>query len=102
MKAEIMLRQGDAGSGLLLVNEIRSRAGVDPLTELTLDNLLEERGRELYAEGYRRNDLIRFGKFLEPRWEKPETSLDYVKLWPIPQGQVEANPNLIQNPGYGP
>jgi hypothetical protein len=102
MKAEILLRQGDAGSGLLLVNEVRSRAGVDPFGDLTLDNLLEERARELYGEGYRRSDLIRFGKYLDTRWAKEEVSPEYVKLFPIPQGQIEANPNLIQNPGYGP
>ena len=100
MKAEALLQQGDAGSGLLLVNEVRARAQVDPLGELTMENLLEERARELYAEGHRRSDMIRFGAFLEPRWEKPDVSPDYVKLWPIPQSQVEANPNLIQNPGY--
>lgn len=100
MMAEILLHQGDAGTALSLVNEVRSRAGVDPLPDLTFDNLLEERGRELYAEGYRRSDMIRFGKFLDARWEKPDVSPEYTKLWAIPQAQVEANPNLIQNTGY--
>jgi hypothetical protein len=100
MKAEIYLRQGDAGSGLNYVNEVRSRAGVDPLGDLTYENLLEERARELYGEGYRRSDQIRFGVYLDPRWEKEETSSEHTLLWPVPQSQIEANPNLIQNPGY--
>ncbi|HEY9114444.1 MAG TPA: RagB/SusD family nutrient uptake outer membrane protein, partial [Bacteroidales bacterium] len=72
----------------------------EPLTELNLDVMLAERGRELYAEGFRRSDMIRFGVYLNPRWAKPETSPSYVTLWPVPQSQIEANPNLIQNPGY--
>ena len=100
MKAETLLRMGDAGSALPLVNEVRTRAGVDPFTELNLDNLLAERGRELFAEGYRRSDLIRFGKFLDTRWEKPNVSDAYTELWPIPQSQIDVNSNLIQNPGY--
>ncbi len=64
MKAELLWRTGgDLGTALSLVNEVRTRAGVEPLTELTADNLLAERGRELFAEGHRRNDMIRFGKY---------------------------------------
>lgn len=101
MKAEILLRlNGDLGEALNLVNEVRARAGAAPLTEITYDNLLAERGRELYAEGFRRSDMIRFGVYLNTRWEKPEVSPSFRTLWPIPQSQIEANPNLVQNPGY--
>jgi hypothetical protein len=101
MKAELILRSGgNTGDAEALVNEVRARAGADPITGLTLDVLLAERGRELYVEGYRRSDMIRFGKYLDARWEKPEVSPDYVKLWPIPKSQIDANSNLIQNPGY--
>jgi tetratricopeptide (TPR) repeat protein len=100
MKAELLLRLGNAGEALTYVNEVRARAGVDAFTEVTYENLLAERGRELYAEGQRRSDMIRFGKYLDARWEKPDVSPDYVKLWPIPESQINANPNLVQNPGY--
>lgn len=100
MKAEILLRQGNAGEGLNYVNDVRSRAGVDDLASLDFENLLAERGRELYAEGFRRSDQIRFGVYLEPRWEKENASAEYTKLWPIPQAQIDVNPELVQNPGY--
>ncbi|NOZ47080.1 MAG: RagB/SusD family nutrient uptake outer membrane protein [Chlorobi bacterium] len=101
MKAEVLLRNGgDAGTALSLVNEVRQRAGIADLTSVTLDDILAERARELYAEGYRRSDLIRFGKYLGTRWEKDDVSPDYVKIWPIPESQMNANPNLTQNPGY--
>jgi hypothetical protein len=101
MKAEALMRSGgDIGLALSLVNEVRARANATPLTELTYENLLAERGRELYAEGFRRSDMIRFGVFLNERWEKPEVSPSYTELWPIPESQIQANPNLVQNDGY--
>lgn len=99
LKAEVGLRQGGAATGLVLVNQIRERADVDPFTELTMDNLLAERGRELFSEAWRRSDLIRFGVNNDAWWEKPVTS-PHVNLFPIPQAQIDANPNLVQNPGY--
>ena len=100
IKAEALLRNGDAGGGLSLVNEVRLRANATPLPELTYENLLAEYAREFYAEGHRRSDMIRFGVYLDARWEKPDVSPDYVTLWPIPESQVLANSNLLQNPGY--
>lgn len=100
MKAELLLRNGDAGGALTYVNDVRSRAGVEGFAEVNFDNLLAERGRELFAEGHRRSDLIRFGKYFEPRWEKTDVSPEYTKLWPIPQSAISVNPNLVQNPGY--
>ncbi|MFA6403439.1 MAG: RagB/SusD family nutrient uptake outer membrane protein [Salinivirgaceae bacterium] len=100
MKAEVRLRQGDASGALPFVNEVRTRAKATPLTEVTEDNLLDERARELFAEGHRRSDLIRFGKYLDARWEKPEKSPDHVQLWPIPAKALGVNANLVQNPGY--
>jgi hypothetical protein len=67
---------------------------------LTLDNLLDERGRELYYEGWRRQDLIRFGKYLNAWQEKPADSGTKNLLFPIPANQLAVNPNLTQNPGY--
>lgn len=100
MKAELYLRMGNAGEALTYVNMVRARAGAADFTEVTFENLLAERGRELFAEGYRRSDLIRFGKYFDTRWEKPDVSPEYVKLWPIPQSAISVNDSLVQNPGY--
>ncbi len=99
MKAEALLRTSNAAGALPLVNAIRQKRGVADLAALTLDNLLDERGRELYWEGYRRQDLIRFGKYLNAYQEKPATDA-HVLLFPIPSSQLAVNPNLTQNPGY--
>ena len=108
MKAEAILRGGTATSAgaygstpLALVNYIRTlpSRGASALPALTLDNLLDERGRELYNEQWRRQDLIRFGKFLLPRKDKPQTADKYL-VFSIPQTQVDVNPNITQNPGY--
>jgi len=101
MQAEAILR-GGAGStsdALALVNEIRTKRGVATFPSLTLDNLLDERARELYWEGWRRQDLIRFGKFLEP-WQEKAASDPKVLVYPIPSQQIAVNPNLTQNTGY--
>ena len=91
----------DAGNAeaLSLINDIRSRAGAEEFTELTAENILAERGREMFVECHRRTDLIRFGVFGDEWWEKP-ASEDCFGLFPIPKNQTDANPNLIQNPCY--
>lgn len=99
MKAEALVRTSNATGALTLVNAIRQKRGVADLAALTLDNLLDERGRELYWEGYRRQDLIRFGKFLNAYQEKPAADA-HVLLFPIPSSQLAVNANLTQNPGY--
>ena len=91
MKAEAAIRNG--GNGDMEVNMVRERAGVDPLSGVTLDQLLDERGREMFCEGHRRQDLIRFGKFNDAWWEKPASSPDR-NTFPIPQWAIDANPNL--------
>jgi starch-binding outer membrane protein, SusD/RagB family len=111
MKAEAILRGGTAtanpaafggaNTALGIVNFLRTHPsrGASALPSLTLDNLLDERGRELYWEGWRRNDLIRFGKFLGAWQEKPASGAERL-LFPIPARSLSANPNLVQNPGY--
>jgi starch-binding outer membrane protein, SusD/RagB family len=99
MKAEALLRKNNAAAALTIVNTLRANRGIAALGALTLDNLIDERGRELYWEGHRRQDLIRFGKFLQPWQEKPTDDPKYL-LFPIPNQQLAANPNLEQNPGY--
>ena len=63
-------------------------------------NLMNERGRELFLEGWRRSDLIRFDKYNEPTIFKPYKSEAFRKLYPVPKEQLDANPNLTQNDGY--
>ncbi|HEX8313867.1 MAG TPA: RagB/SusD family nutrient uptake outer membrane protein, partial [Flavisolibacter sp.] len=99
IKAEALLRTNAAGA-LTIVNAIRANRGATALPTLTLDNLLDERGRELYTENWRRQDLIRFGKFLASKQLKSDASDPKYLLFPIPNQQVAANPNLTQNPGY--
>jgi len=102
MKAEAILRggSGSQAEALEIVNSIRRNRNASELTSLTLDVLLDERGRELYWEGWRRQDLIRFGRFLEPWQEKPADSGPHTLVYPIPAQQLAVNPNLEQNPGY--
>lgn len=99
MKAEAAWRQGKTAVALDYVNQVRERANVADLTSIDADVLLAERGRELFAEGHRRSDLIRFGKYNDAWWEKA-TSAPFRNLFPIPENQLQANPNLTQNPGY--
>ena len=107
MKAEALWRQ-NAGSGeaLALVNQVRMRSGVHPFTELDADKILAERGRELFWEQLRRQDLIRFAgveggatRYNDP-WQFKPVSQAYRNVGPIPRNQLETNPNLVQNPGY--
>ncbi len=99
MKAEALLRSGNAAAALDIVNQVRTKRNATPLNSLTLDNLLAERGREFYWEGNRRTDLLRFGKFLNAWQEKPASGKERL-LFPIPTQSLASNPNLKQNPGY--
>lgn len=101
MKAEALLRTGNAADALIIVNQIRAIRGATAFTALNLDNLLDERGRELYWESWRRNDLIRFGHFLDAvGTTRPSKSDNKYLLFPIPANALAANPALGQNPGY--
>ncbi|HLT50897.1 MAG TPA: RagB/SusD family nutrient uptake outer membrane protein [Arenibacter sp.] len=82
------------------VNTIRTRAGLGPIPGLNADSFLAERGREMFMEVTRRQDLIRFGKFDDAWWEKTNSDA-HKALFPIPQPQIDAsNGTLTQNPGY--
>ena len=100
MKAEAMLRSNNAAGALLIVNTIRAKRGATPLVSVDLNAMLDERGREMYWESYRRQDLIRFGKYLQAWQEKPADAGTKNLLFPIPSNQLAVNPNLTQNPGY--
>lgn len=112
MAAECSLRgAGEKEKGLKYVNYIRSRAGVDEWGEaqFTLDNLLDERCRELYWENVRRTDLIRFNKFTGSSytwaWKNNMRNggaiPEYMNLFPLPSDVVATyGSNMKQNPGY--
>uniref|UniRef100_UPI002930CDD7 RagB/SusD family nutrient uptake outer membrane protein n=1 Tax=Pedobacter psychrodurus TaxID=2530456 RepID=UPI002930CDD7 len=93
MKAEAQLRTSQPAPALTIVNSIRTARGASVLPSLTLNILLDERGREFYWESFRRQDLIRFGKFLAAWQEKPASQAKYL-LFPIPDNQI-GNPNLV-------
>jgi hypothetical protein len=115
MYAELVLRGGggDTGTAVGFINELRERAYGDAsgniaAGDLTLDFVLDERARELWWEGHRRTDLIRFGVFTggEKLWswkgnvQAGSATPDYTALYPIPNFELGANPNMTQNPGY--
>lgn len=116
MYAEAVLRGGTGGSraqALTYVNALRQRAfkgttGNITDTDLTLDFILKERGRELVWEAHRRTDLIRFKRFTtgDYLWawkggvKDGRAVSDNLNLFPIPAADIVANPNLKQNTGY--
>lgn len=100
MKAEAKVRNG--GNGDEELNRIRARVGM-PYRKATLDNILEERLLELVWEGWRRQDLIRFGKFTgayDLRTPLQGESSGYTTVFPIPQKCIDLNSELVQNKGY--
>jgi starch-binding outer membrane protein, SusD/RagB family len=101
MRAEAKMRQKDLAGALLDINPIRARAGVKAWTvaDVTEENFLKERGREMAGESWRRQDLVRFGVFNKPTQFMKNTAA-FRSLFPIPQARIDANPNLKQNPGY--
>jgi hypothetical protein len=112
--AEAILRGGGGGTAaqaLDAVNALRERAYGGPvgnLTTLSLTDVLDERSRELYWEGKRRTDLIRYGIFHSDSYKWPWKGGvaggrgvdEYRNLYPIPSAELNSNPNLEQNPGY--
>jgi hypothetical protein len=116
MYAEATLRgatAGNATTALGYVNAIRTRAygntnGNITSAQMTLDFILDERSRELFWEGHRRTDLIRFGKFTGGAYLWPwkgkvaagAATESFRDLYPIPSNDLGANPTLKQNPGY--
>ncbi|MEH6680804.1 MAG: RagB/SusD family nutrient uptake outer membrane protein [Sediminicola sp.] len=90
-----------------LINKIRARANA-PLVDLAdfpdkerlRDFLLEERAREFYTEGFRREDLIRHGKFIQQAVDRGVAAEPFQVLFPLPQPQLQNNPSLVQNDGY--
>lgn len=100
MKSETKVRNGESGDEEM--NAVRSRVGM-PSLPATLDNLLNERLLELVWEGWRRQDMIRFGTYCKQYDIHTPSEADkkgYTTVFPIPEKVRELNPNLKQNPGY--
>lgn len=100
MKAEAQVRSGYDGSEAL--NAVRQRVGLQP-TEATLSTILEERFKELAWEGWRRNDMVRFGIYHEAYTDRPtlaDESNGYTTVFPIPYEVMSMHPAWTQNPGY--
>ncbi len=98
-KAEALFRLGQEGEALQIINDVRTAREASALNSLTADDIIDERGRELWWEGHRRTDLIRFGKFNDA-WNEKDSSQPFRVLFPIPESAITTNPNLTQNPGY--
>jgi hypothetical protein len=100
MKVEAILRGGMAAEdALTLYNELRTIRKATPATTIELMDILDERGRELYIEGWRRNDQVRFGTYTQPFALKDNTE-EFRVIFPIPANALSSNPNLVQNTGY--
>lgn len=116
--AEAVLRGGTGGdqaTALQLVNDLRRRAysndafATISANQLTLDFILDERGREFLFEAQRRTDLVRFGRLTGGsylwEWKGNEAAgrsvPDFYRIFPIPSDDIGANPGLVQNSGYG-
>ncbi|MES1197813.1 MAG: RagB/SusD family nutrient uptake outer membrane protein [Chitinophagaceae bacterium] len=102
-KAEAVARKNSNWNdpvALALVNQLRARAGVTAFATMDVNAMLAERGREMFAECFRRQDLIRFGKY-NSAWRFHAADADaHLNIFPIPATQINANKNLKQNPGY--
>ncbi len=111
--AEAVKRGGAGGTetqAVVYLNQLRSRARVSAgnIGAYSLDYILDERARELYWEGFRRSDLIRYNRFTEGTYLWPwkggvanGTGVDaFRRLFPIPDSELAANPNMKQNNGY--
>ncbi|MBP1613674.1 MAG: RagB/SusD family protein [Bacteroidetes bacterium] len=102
MRAEAKYRSGDIDGALADINTLRSKRNVATYQkeDLNLEKIYNERGYEFYWDGpSRRNDMVRFNRYSEARYEKPASEA-YKILLPIPISAKEANSNLDQNPEY--
>ena len=113
LKAEAEYRMDNKAKALTIVNEVRGRVAATPRTELTLNDILDERMLELAWEGVRRQDQIRFCTFTEPTADRfkgvthnasagdyNDDTQGYTMVYPIPYAVLNLNKKLDQNPGY--
>ncbi|MBD0366787.1 MAG: RagB/SusD family nutrient uptake outer membrane protein [Flavisolibacter sp.] len=111
-KAEALARKAtnwNDATALALVNQIRTlHGGVTPYTTMTAQTFLDERGREMFFEATRRQDMIRFGTYnsafrfhpADPPDNLGPAGINHLNIFPIPETVINANKNLRQNPGY--
>lgn len=112
MLAEAHTHLNERAEAAEFLNRVRTRAyqGTEQNIDLTtgeffnselLNLILAERGKELFWEGFRRQDLIRFNQFCEAwLFKNPDDDCAKRILFPIPQRIIDANPGMVQNPGY--
>ena len=106
--AEAETRLGNADKAKTAIDAIRTRANTSLQPSYSLDFILDEWSREFYFEGRRRIDLIRHGKFSGNnyvwQWKggayNGTTFSSNLNIFAIPDTDLNANPNLVQNPGY--
>lgn len=108
--AEATLRAGgNSNDALDAINALRLRAKAIPLRSIDIDEVLDEKAREFFFEGHRRTDLIRYGYFggsssYSYDWKggakNGSNFSEIYNLYPIPASDLNANANLVQNPGY--
>jgi hypothetical protein len=102
---------GSLSQAVTYFNALRERAygnSSQNVASISLDDVLNERSRELYWEAHRRTDLIRFGKFTGGSYNwtwkgnnaSGSSTAEHLNLYPLPATELTANPNLKQNPGY--
>jgi hypothetical protein len=102
---------GNDATALLYFNKLRTRGYGNTsgnVTAYSLDDILNERQRELYWEGFRRTDLVRYNKFTSASYVWPWKAGvaagmgtdGHYNIYPIPSAEIIANTNLVQNPGY--
>src|SRR5690606_21595843 len=98
---------GPTTESVNLVNQVRSRAGIDDISitsisdkDLFRDLILLERGHEFFNEGHRRIDMIRMGKFISNAQSRGKNAKEYHLVFPIPQVVIDSDPAITQNPNY--
>jgi len=101
MRAEALWRINNSDTeAVMLVNMVRQRAGLDPVSSLTGDDIYWEIKKELAMENHAREITIRFGHWEDSWFLRTGNKEEFRRIYPIPVNQLQANPNLKQNPGY--
>lgn len=109
--AECKLRKGDTSGAAKLLNSVRKRNypssdwstvlyAPEGAATLDMKEMLAEWGREFFAEGRRRIDLIRFGKFGNAWWDKEADADNHTEIFPFHTETLNTHTGMKQNPGY--
>ncbi len=109
--AECKLRKGDTSGAAKLLNSVRKRNypssdwstvlyAPEGAATLDMKEMLAEWGREFFAEGRRRIDLIRFGKFGNAWWDKDADADNHTEIFPFHTETLNTHTGMKQNPGY--